>query len=727
MFVSGPRANLAPGPVESLRRQDYYAISKTLVASGFSESRAMSLARGCCGSSSILKRLVTEHPDTVFPPWCHDDIRVRLAPFALVGGWKHVDPPSPGSTVPLFGSPPPMDMWAVTELTGCTREELERQVARWETGTEPLFVRFGNSVLVASREDAWHLLGSAISADQIKRFQDLSQLVLEEDNPAFQLATDQRWMASIYGKVHSLSEDLRRSIVETLALMATYPMADTTARNVDLKGTVRAVLERVLPAGATWQRWASLGHNLPIVAEADPELFLVRVEADLRSDDPELPKLFQDRGHGIFGGGAIHSDLLWALEGLAWAPEYLTRVAVCLAKLASRDPGGTYANRPANSFRGIFLWWYWQTNASLEQRIGAISAVLNADPLTGWKLLKTLLPSGTSSVSHNTHTPRWRPWADGWSREKLRPTMGEYAIAIANLTIETADTDPKRWSEILDGILRFSPEITEKVFAVLERVCESAASSNSEAAFALWNEVRMLASRHERYSEAGWAFEKSIRDRLVSLRDRLLPMDVVFRNFWLFDRHAEIPGFHRAKDYVAHEQALHEARMNAIREIVEREGAPGVTRLLDLGADAGTVGWLVGQQRLLSPQEMSVPTALDSSDSRRSALANAYVGSRFFSDRWAFVRQLPIAQWSVVQIASFARCLPFNSEVWEWLPQYGPDVVREYWQRINGFLRDPTLDILRRATTSFISVGRRRFGNRASTDCGGVQPTRSAE
>src|SRR5262249_15283148 len=65
VFISGPRVNMADRAAESLRRQDYYELSKALVASGYAEARAMRFAQACCGSSSILKRLITAHPDTV--------------------------------------------------------------------------------------------------------------------------------------------------------------------------------------------------------------------------------------------------------------------------------------------------------------------------------------------------------------------------------------------------------------------------------------------------------------------------------------------------------------------------------------------------------------------------------------------------------------------------------------------------------------------------------------
>lgn len=94
VFVSGPR-----GTGETLRRQNHHSVSEALRESGFSDARAMSLGKACCGSSSILKRLITRHPETRFPAWCRDDVRPTLAPFALLGGWMHVDPePRKGPT-----------------------------------------------------------------------------------------------------------------------------------------------------------------------------------------------------------------------------------------------------------------------------------------------------------------------------------------------------------------------------------------------------------------------------------------------------------------------------------------------------------------------------------------------------------------------------------------------------------------------------------------------------
>lgn len=704
VFVSGPHGVPGQGTEDILRRQDHYSIGEALRESGFSDARAMSFGTACCGSSSILKRLITRYPETRFPVWHSNDVRPTIAPFALIGGWSHVDPEPRENPLGIpFGSQPPLDLWVVTELVGCTREQLDGLLARWQRDSEPLFLRFGSSVLLSSREDAWYLLGGSLTEAQMKRFTDLALLVLDEDNPAFELAPDKRWLANLYGKTHSLSGELRRSLIETLALMATYPTAEKPDAGVDFKRTVRTVLEQALPRYASWQRWATFGYDLTIISEADPELFLSRAEKDLRSEDPELPKLFQDQSHSMFGG-AIHSNLLWALEGLAWTPAYLFRVVEILAKLAALDPGGSYSNRPSSSLLEIFRLWLWHTNASLDERIRALSRVVDVEPEVGWRLINDLLPKGTSDFSHNSHMPRWRPWAEGWSREKLQPQMIEYFIAVANLTLQLAGSDPRRWSQVVDGMLRSNREITDKVFAALDTV--QATDGDREGIFPLWDMLRELAAKHERYSKAGWAFPKKIRDRIAAVRDRLQPDDPALRHQWLFERHVELAEPRLMDNIDAHDRALYALRLEALRQIISTDGVEGLFRLLNCAQNTYQAGWIIGKEKLLSPADVGLPGILDSTDNKRLAFIQGYVSCRYFHERFDFVNSLPIAEWTPFQVAMFALSLPFGDEVWSWLKQYGAQAEHGYWRRVHGYLRESNLEQVQTACLSLINVGR---------------------
>jgi hypothetical protein len=706
VFVSGPRGIVDRDRGIQLERLDHHQVYEALIETGYSEAQAMSFAKGCGGSSSILKRVITKHPDTTFPEWCRtSENRTLLAPFAIAGGWRDVNPDPPKTDFLQIGSPPPIDALIVSELVGLSRNDIQRVVNRWRQGGEPLFIQIGDSILVLSREDAWYLLGGSLSRTQVERFADFAELVLSENNPAFQLPSNERWLASIKGKAFSISEDLRRSIVESLALMTCYRTLDAPATNVNFADTVHALLGKVLPENSTWERWASLGYNLTLIAEADPEFVLNRVEEDLKSQSPALPELFAGQT-GYLSSHSNHCHLLWALETLAWSPEYLKRVAVILAKLTPLIPKeGPNANRPDNSFREIFVLWLPHTTATVEQRLAALASVIESAPEPAWNLLRELLPSGITGVTHTTHMPRWRSWADGWSRDKVHHERVEYAIGVANIVTQSAGMDPARWADVIGGMLRFNSEITAQVLDQLEAIAQ--AKSHPElSAFRLWKSIRDVVARHQRHEDAEWAFTKQVLDRLSVIRDLIEPIDPVFRYEWLFDYQAELSYSAPEDDVTAHDNALRQARINALKEIVSKGGVSNVFRLLEHASNAPEVGWILGNERLLTTDEMRLPSELDSNDVQRLRCIGGFIQGCYHRDKWDFVHSLPINEWSPTQIAFFGRALPFSGDTWEWLKSFSAEAQNEYWKNAYGYLRSPSPTELRAATRSLIKNGR---------------------
>ena len=86
------------------------------------------------------------------------------------------------------------------------------------------------------------------------------------------------------------------------------------------------------------------------------------------------------------------------LETMAWDPEYFRRAVLVLAKLATIDPGVKIGNTPANSLAEIFLLWHPNTNASSRQRLSAFNEIAQCFPEVGWRIVMTLLPSGSRRV-----------------------------------------------------------------------------------------------------------------------------------------------------------------------------------------------------------------------------------------------------------------------------------------------------------------------------------------
>ena len=338
VIVSGPRGIVPADKGIVLRGVQQYELQKAPENSGYSDSQAGSLSKSCAGSTTILKRRIATHPDTVLPAWSKPEVAPDLAFFALLGGWVHVDPkPTPRENVPeALRYIPPIDL-SILELVGYSATALDRLIAQWQEFPEPFFLRFGDAVLVTSREDAWYLLGDYVSDKHLQEFRDLAILVLQEDNPALELEPGQRWMANIFGKRHSMSGELRKSLIETLAIMATCPTVKHPSPGDRFTSTIEGIVEAVLTPRCDWKRWASLRSHFGVLAEAAPDLFLSRIEEDLKSPSPAIPQLFLEQTRSLTGGW-MHCELLWALEDLAWCPDYLSACIVDPCQAYFADP-----------------------------------------------------------------------------------------------------------------------------------------------------------------------------------------------------------------------------------------------------------------------------------------------------------------------------------------------------------------------------------------------------
>ena len=395
------------------------------------------------------------------------------------------------------------------------------------------------------------------------------------------------------------------------------------------------------------------------------------------------------------------------MEALAWSPEYLSRVTVILAKLASLTPlPGNQGNRPENSLNEIFLLWLPHTNANIGERITALQQVLKAEPAKGWQVILGLLPAADSTMSHPTSMPRWQPWADGWSRSSVGLHRYEYGMALADLAFDHIGDNPERWSEALGGMLRFNEEITKRAISCLERTSE-AFQTNPDGAFMLWDELRSTIQRHDEFAYADWAFPPATRESLTIIRDQLAPTDPVLKNLWLFEAQAELPGFMKYGHIVEHDVALEVARIQAIREISNATGDAGVWRLIGLGADAGTVGFVCGEHALVGEKAAQLPHSLTDADKNVLAFAESYVKASYNNrGEWNWIGSLHPLNWLPSERTRLAICLPFGPQVWDWVEAQEQEVQSEYWLRAPALMREWDALIIRRAVAGLLAAQR---------------------
>lgn len=306
------------------------------------------------------------------------------------------------------------DLEAITQLLGISYDDWLRKAREiLHCPDSPLSLKNGTWEVV-NRAELWNLLGSRILDQNLDTFRSLAVSVLKEPDPAFELPAEERYAASIHGKVLKCSHVLRKGIAEGLAILGSQPDACSNCSQGKAEATCVLVIREIFTAAGS-VLWGSLNNLLPTLAEAAPGEFLGAVENALRLKPCPFDELFAQEGNGITGRTYI-TGVLWALEGLAWDQQYLVRVCVVLGELASHDPGGQWANRPSNSLATILLPWLPQTLASLDKRKVAVQTLLNEWPNIAWNLIIQLLP-GQHQTSSGSHKPNWRKTIpDDWGK-----------------------------------------------------------------------------------------------------------------------------------------------------------------------------------------------------------------------------------------------------------------------------------------------------------------------
>ena len=322
--------------------------------------------------------------------WSQHSDATYLALAILIGSWHDKNP---------------CDLEVITQQIGISYDEwLKKAREILHNPDSPLSLHDGIWKII-NRVELWSLLGSRVLDQNLDMFRSLAVSVLKEPDPTFELPAEERYASSIHGKTLKYSHVLRKGIAEGLAILGSQPEACTNCSPEKVEATCVLAIRDFL-TNADWVLWGSLNGLLPTLSEAAPGEFIDAIEKAMHLTPCPFDELFSQEGNGITGSNYL-TGLFWALEGLAWDDQYLVRVCVALAELASHDPGGHWANRPSNSLITILLPWMPQTLASVNKRKVAVRTVMNESPDIAWNLILQLLP-GQHQTSSGSHKPNWR-------------------------------------------------------------------------------------------------------------------------------------------------------------------------------------------------------------------------------------------------------------------------------------------------------------------------------
>lgn len=644
------------GQSETLNRPTGHELGRALEELGMSEPEARTLARGCGRSLSALQRV---KPSGSYnePDWFSD---AEIFPAILAGAWD-------GSN--------DADIELIRKLTGnADYDGLTERLRALSREDDPPFILTGGIWTVNAPIDAFiHTAGkmalksfTLLEAALILAFSTIKQQSQEED-PIFGGSAKYQ---SPY------SDWLLEGLSNTLLMISVLgKQADVEIGSDHGRGFVDGIISRLPGLNGNFELLACMRDELPLLAEASPGPFLQALEQLLEGDANSLRTLLTE-DEGVFSPTAYHTGLLWALEALVWGQDTYVRSILILARLAEIDPGGGLVNRPINSLKEVFLPWFPNTCATVEQRNSMLAHLAKDMPDVAWKLLVDLLPDRITSSS-GTQRPQLRD-AGKNARDSL--TQKEYldaVLKVIELVIELTGNEPSRWIEIMRDITAF-PE-KEMILAVASLRSMFEVLSEIER-FPVWAALRDRINDHRRFPDAPWTLNGRELGPFNALIEDFEPENPVSSKIWMFD----------SWDFPTEDdKSIENVRIEAVKELLEQSG---VDALVELGHTVKQPYQLVEAIEQSKFDFSLLAKILEKSIGNSNGMQFSVgisgvlhsVGGAAKSEVW-FESSKERLGLDDLAAAKLLLSWPMSSGTWFLAKRLGTAVFESYWSHCNGF------------------------------------------
>jgi addiction module HigA family antidote len=695
------RSAIEGDPDVTLDILDDESFETALTEMGVQTDRIERLKSESGRSLTVLRRRLAKMPAIKRPPWAADaDAAKRLIPLLLVGTWS---------------SALDSDQDVLTEIGAGTREETEKTVAELMVREQSPFWSVGVFRGVVSKVDALYAVHPFVTRCDLDRFFRVARVVLSETDPALDLPEESRWAASLYRKTRKYSDALRETLCETLVLLSVHGnslFGETLG--LDVEGAVNRVIHDLLtPLDSV--NWQSQQHDLPRYAEAAPNVFLSVLEDDLRSHDPKVYALMNPVKSGMFGS-CPRTGLLWALEVLAWNPQWLSRVVLVLAKLSKRKIDDNWANKPENSLISIFRCWMPQTAATIEQRTAALELLAKRNPDVGWRVCVDQFDL-RSTVAFSSHRPRWRNDASGVGRpvtSRERFTMARKAL---DLALAWPTHDEHTLGDLVERLTAMSTEDQQKIWAAITTWAKSNPDDAQKAAL---REGIRRNTMTRRSIKRG--IQQKLCDTAKTVYDLLAPDDIVLRYQWLFaNEWIELSADELADDdfdFHKREERVSNLRQTALRQIWDDAGYSGIVRICSLGQACFAIGSQLVTAVLDEQQALAFIYSLvsDQNQELRPKLDRCLSG--FLARVEPTARQQLLAtiierlsdeeEAGAIKILRLLQLAPFDAETWIFVDRLTSEERKKYWKRVFPYWNCHTPAELNRLVDELLNADRPR-------------------
>ncbi|WP_156913418.1 hypothetical protein [Mesorhizobium sp. WSM3224] len=635
------------------------AYRDALVSMGLDQGDSERLALQCGRSWSVYRRIKNGNPAQKQPTWHEAKHAPVLTTLALIGAYLERNE---------------TDQKALEQMSGVSFDEFSAQAERLIRTDDSSIVRINGVVKAKSPLELFKMNEAGVSPSMFGRFVQVCEAVIGQLDPALDLPQEDRWLANVRGKIRPESGALFRSLADAL------PRIVYLSASNDWRWQISQLVKR-LTSNVEKKNWLAISGVLRQLAEAAPDEFLQSLEDDLRGPSPQVYALFEETTSGGMGEACVYSDLLWALEILAWAPNRLLRVSKVLAQLTNAPSGGNWSNSPQKALLNIYRGWRPQTSATVEMRNRAMSALSKSHPKEAFDLCMGILHRG-HDVAFSSSRPSWRDDDAGRTEVVTNVEYADVQRHAASMAFELANNSTDKAIKLFERYDMFDSPYRKRV---LEAVTAASKTESVE-------ELRKLrkALRHKLHWELNYGGKKreGLREKDISAIQNAYkdcePPDLIEKHQWLFENYyCELPERDGRQTSEEAKERLKTLRTTALREIYFAQGFGGIEALNAASGSQNCIGILMHNLGV----EMDAMIAW-AAEKFGVGQVPGYVGEwlRSFGDeeREAATHKLLDSgrqhlRWDGQTILEFLRVCRCEPMTWEIVGTQSPEIQHGYW------------------------------------------------
>lgn len=631
--------------VTSLPISDKHALISELVSYGKSESEANRIVySNSCNLSLIRKELG-------FPPigveWMGDDVS-DLIPVLLLGRWNE-----------NFDA----DINLLAANAGSDWKKYQMSLDQWLKKSVSPLTKTGPVWRLTSPLMLWTQLSNQLDESFFSSLQDSFNNIF------------------VLGK-EDYSDQLKKGILQSLIIVALYgnrlklPIGDC-------QEWVNGLVKRLLH-DADSQKWVLISAYLPLIAEASPNVFIHEINIAIEEYKPVIAALFAEK-EGLFAPQSHHTSLLWALEALAWHPDYLESVTRILLQLTKIDPGGRLANRPFNSLVDIYLPWKPHTSVDLTGRLVVLGRCLECGFPDMWRLLIALLPH-PGSVTTGTNKLKWRDYEFTDEKSVTNADIYKTTEWIVSRLICTFDGNDHDLALLIEKLEPIYGSLRRQLVMWLPSAVDEIHGTKNETRKALretlWYQNLSGIKSHYFLSEEEMSCVRETYERTI-------PQDTKERHSWLFDEyfpHIPEKSDSAEDDEFDNVKQVKELRTKACEELLNLYGEDEVIAMKNIVREPQTIGETLAS---FESESITVKVCGLLGNSKDAKFTKGYLSAleRNYGDETVSKLFQSCAKngFSNDQLISLLLCFEQSKGLWNFVETLDDDIQLAYWQQASPF------------------------------------------